>query len=216
MPWHRKRARGPMLPLLSLTAGAIATATDPASADSTSSADPLLLAMPGGPFPRLVGGSSLGGGRPATGPNGGPLLAVESGVAITLGSRDDPAQDAWAFGARVGWALPNGLAAHLRYDDLGVQPDRSPSPLQLATAGLRYSVPFLVPLPFAEVDAGPAFTNGDVHFGASAALGASLPLGAYLLVDATAHDWLVPIGGTLRQTLTIGLGLTVTFASPMR
>lgn len=118
------------------------------------------------------------------------------------------------FGARAGWQFPNGLAVHLRYDNLGVRLESSASPLQLATAGLRYSVPFFIPLPFAEVDAGSAFLGGDARFGASAGLGVSVPLGSHVLVDAVGRDWLIPISGELRQTLTASLGLTVTFASP--
>jgi len=203
------------LSALSFAAGAV-TAADLAHADPAPSAEALLLAMPGVPIGRLVGGASLGGGRPAAGPSGGPLLAVEGGGAIALATREGPAQDAGALGARAGWAFSNGLAAHLRYDDLGVDPGGSPSPLQLATAGLRYSVPFLVPLPFAEVDAGAAFVAGEARFGAGAGLGASLPLGPYVFVDAVAHDWLVPAAGPLHQTLTVGLGLTVTFATSAR
>jgi hypothetical protein len=116
--------------------------------------------------------------------------------------------------ARAGWQFPSGLALHLRYDDLGVRPDPSASPLQLATVGLRYTVPFFIPLPFAEVDAGSAFLGDDARFGASAGLGASIPLGSHVLVDAVGRDWLIPISGELRQTLTASLGLTVTFASP--
>jgi len=126
----------------------------------------------------------------------------------------DPARGSFAFGVRAGWALSNGLAVHLRYDDLGISLAPSSSPLQLATAGLRYSVPFLFPLPFAEVDAGPAFLGGEARVGAGAGLGASVPLGSHVLVDVVARDWLVPITGELRQTLTASLGLTVTFASP--
>jgi hypothetical protein len=130
-----------------------------------------------------------------------------------------PAGSARGFGsptvaARVGWQFPSGIALHLRYDDLGVQPDASTSPLQVATVGLRYSVPFFIPLPFAEVDAGSAFVGGDVRLGASAGLGASIPLGSHALVDAVGRDWLVPVSSELRQTLTVSVGLTVTFASP--
>lgn len=118
------------------------------------------------------------------------------------------------FAARVGWHFVNGLDLHLRYDDLGVRPLASRAPLQAATAGLRYSLPFVVPLPFAEVDAGPAFVGGDLRFGAGVGLGVSLPLGSHVLVDLIGRDWLVPIAGEVRQTLTASLGLTVTFASP--
>jgi hypothetical protein len=164
---------------------------------------------------RLVGSWSPGG-QAGEGPRGGPFLGVEGAWATTLPVADDPSHGSLAFGMRAGWAFANGLAFQVRYDDLGVEPSSSRSPLQAATGGLRYSLPFVVPLPFAEVDAGPAFVGGDVHLGAAAGLGASVPLGPYVLIDLVARDWLVPIAGELRQTLTAGLGLTVTFASPGR
>lgn len=167
------------------------------------------------PYGRLIGGSSPAGYSSGA-PSGGPLLAVEGAWATTLPADNDVAQSGWAFGARAGWALPSGLSAHVRYDNLGVEPSGLKFPLELATAGLRYSLPFVVPLPFAEVDAGPAFVGGDVRFGAGAALGASLPIGRQVLIDLVAHDWLVPVGPSLRQTISVGLGLTVTFASPAR
>ena len=166
------------------------------------------------PYARLIGGSPSGG--PAASGAGGPLLGVEGAWATTLGATDDPAHGAGAFGARAGWAFANGLAVHVRYDDLGVEPAGLATPLQLATVGLRYSMPFLMPLPFAEVDAGPAFVGGDVRPGAGAGVGVSVPLGRQVLVDLAARDWLVPIAGVLRQTITAGLGLTVSFASPAR
>ncbi len=164
-------------------------------------------------FARPIGGWTSGG-YAAGGPLGGVLVAVEAGWATVLPAGRDPARGSLALGVRAGWQFANGLALHLRYDDLGVQPTSSSWPLQLATAGLRYSIPFFVPLPFAEVDAGPAFVGGDVTFGAGAGLGVSVPLGRHVLVDAVARDWLVSIAGELRQTLTASLGLTVTFASP--
>jgi hypothetical protein len=168
-------------------------------------------------FSRLIGGSGGSfGGAHAGGGRGGPLLGVEGAWATTLPAQGDPSQGGWAFGARAGWAFANGLAAHVRYDDLGVEPAHLSSPLQLATAGLRYSVPLIIPLPFAEVDAGPAFVGSEVRFGAGAGLGASIPLGTYVLLDLMGRDWLVPVAGTLRQTLTVGMGLVVTFASPAR
>jgi hypothetical protein len=88
------------------------------------------------------------------------FVAVEAGWATTLAAGSDRAHGSFAFGARGGWQFSSGLALHLRYDDLGVRPGDSRSPLQLATAGLRYSVPFIVPLPFAEVNAGPSFVAG--------------------------------------------------------
>lgn len=119
-----------------------------------------------------------------------------------------------AFAARAGWSFPNGLAVHVRYDDLGVEPASSRSPLQIATVGLRYAVPFFVPMPFAEVDAGPAFAVGTVWFGAGAGLGLSLPIAGLVLVDLVVRDWFVPIADNLRQTFTVGAGLTILFPTP--
>jgi hypothetical protein len=166
-------------------------------------------------FARPMGGWTSGGSS-AGGPIGGALAAVELGWATLLPGGGDPAHGGLTLGARAGWQFANGLGVHLRYDELGVEPSFLSSPLQLATAGLRYSVPFLDPLPFAEVQAGPAFVGGDVTFGAGAGLGVSVPVGRHVLVDAVIRDWLVSIAGELRQTLTANLGLTVTFASPSR
>jgi len=176
-----------------------------------------------GPALALAMGSSTAGARPigwsppgghaGAGPEGGALLGVEGAWTTTLA---DPggSQDAWGFGVRAGYGFANGLELHLRYDDLGIAPLSSGSPLQLATGGLRYTVPILFPMPFAEVDAGPAFVLGDVRFGVGAQLGLSIPVVNHVLVDVSAHDWFVPIQGTTWQTLTVGLGLTITFGGP--
>jgi hypothetical protein len=136
------------------------------------------------------------------------------GWATLLPAGSDPARGGLALGARAGWQFANGLGLHVRYDELGVEPPSSSSPLQLVTAGLRYSVPFLDPLPFAEVQAGPAFVGAEVRFGAGVGLGVSVPVARHILLDAVARDWLVPIAGELRQTFTGSVGLTITFASP--
>ena len=171
------------------------------------------IAGPGTAIARPIGGS-FSSANPGTGPAGGVLLGVDGAWAASLGISSDPSEGAWSFGVRAGYGFPMGLELHLRYDDLGVEPALSRTPLQLATAGLRYSVPFLFPMPFAEVDAGPAFVLSEVSFGAGAALGVSFPFANHILVDVTGHDWFVPIAGALRQTLTIGLGLAVTFGGP--
>jgi hypothetical protein len=171
------------------------------------------MAGAGTAIARPIGGS-FSSARAGTGPAGGVLLGVDGSWAASLATSSYPSEGAWSFGARAGYAFPMGLELHARYDDLGVPPFPSRAPLQLATAGLRYSIPFLFPMPFAEVDAGPAFVLSDVTFGAGAALGVSFPFANHLLVDITGHDWFVPIAGTIRQTLTIGLGLAVTFGGP--
>ena len=124
---------------------------------------------------RPVGGA-FSPGHAGNGPADGVLLGVDGAWANTFGEGGDPSRDGWGFGVRTGYAFGSGLELHLRYDDLGVEPSGARSPLQLATMGLRYSVPFLFPMPFAEVDAGPAFILGDVDFGAGGALGLSFPV----------------------------------------
>jgi hypothetical protein len=206
----------PMTCFVISTMTASLAALRPASAGTTREAPALVLpVVTPVPYARLIGGSP-GAAQAGSGASGGALLGVEGAWATTLGVGDDSAHGAWAFGARAGWAFANGLAVHIRYDDLGVEPAHLSMPLQLATVGLRYSIPFLVPLPFAEVDAGPAFVAGDVRFGAGAGAGVSVPLGRQVLVDVSGRDWLVPIAGLLRQTITVGLGLAVSFASPAR
>jgi hypothetical protein len=105
---------------------------------------------------------------------------------------------------------------HVRYDYLGTRPGYFTGPLQNASLGLRYSFPFLVPLPFVEVDVGPAFGGGDVRPTASAGIGFSIPLGTHVLIDVAARDWFLVVAGEIRQALAGTLGLTITFASPPR
>ena len=201
--------RIPQLPVLSAATALFA------AAQCARAAPPAILASQAHRlFARPIGHLS-GGGSVGQGPFGGPLLGVEGSWATTLPANTDSSQASGALGVRAGWAFANGLAVHTRYDDLGVAPASSRTPLQLATVGLRYSVPFFVPLPFAEVDVGPAFALGDVQFGAGIGLGISLPLGP-VLVDLLARDWLVPIADTLRQTITAGAGLSIVFPSSGR
>lgn len=166
-------------------------------------------------FPRPIG-TWTAGGQAAGGPVGGPLVEVEGGGSFLTSTGSDPARASFTFGSRAGWAFAQGVAVHIRYDDLGVRPVAGSSPLQFATAGLRYSAPFIVPLPFAEVDAGAALVAKGVAVGGSGGIGISVPIGSHVVVDAVGRDWLVPIAGVLRQTFTASLGLTVTFASPSR
>src|SRR5580704_4636689 len=104
---------------------------------------------------RPVGGV-FSGGRVGKGPADGVLLGVDGGLSV-LTDRGTGAESAWGFGVRAGYAFADGLELHVRYDNLGINPFAPRWPLQLATGGLRYSVPFMWPMPFAEVNAGPAF-----------------------------------------------------------
>jgi hypothetical protein len=141
-------------------------------------------------------------------------LGVDGAWATSLGDGGEPTRDGWGFGVRAGYAFANGLEVHARYDDLGVAPNGSSPPLELASVGMRYSFPFLLPMPFVEVDAGPAFLSGDVRFGAGGAVGLTIPAVNHVLIDLTGRDWVVPLDGVARQTLTIGLGVALTFGGP--
>jgi hypothetical protein len=197
----------PNLPVRRLAEFAVAVAS--MTAGASAHAEPIASLVLARPI-----GASFAGGHVGSGPMGGPLLGVEGAWVTILPVSTDSAEGSPAFGVRAGWAFENGVTVHVRYDDLGVEPASSRMPLQLATVGLRYSLPFFVPIPFAEVDAGPAFVQGDARFGAGAAFGMSIPIGPHVLIDATGRDWFVPVADTLRQTITVGLGLTILFPSP--
>lgn len=175
-------------------------------------------AAPPGVLARPIGAWSPGGYAPG-GPTGGALVAVDGGGSVTLPAGDDPVVGSFAFGARGGWVFANGLEVHARYDHLGLQRRATgleSASLQLATGGLRYTLPFVLPMPFAEVNSGAGWLGGEARFAAGVGLGASLPLAAHVLIDVIGREWFVPVSGALRQTFTAGLGLAVTFASPSR
>jgi hypothetical protein len=167
---------------------------------------------------RLVGGfrpaGHHGGGG---GPRGGSFLGVDTGAAISLPAGGDGAERAFSFALRTGYELPSGLAVQLRYDYLGVAPHltMSPtSPTQIGSAGVRYSIPFLFPMPFFEAMWGPAVDGRTVSIAGSLGAGASFPIGRHVRVDASVRDWITPINARLRQILTFELGVAVSFASP--
>ena len=156
-------------------------------------------------------------GRVGGGPSGGVFVGVDTGVALALASGFDPAQDAWAFGGRAGYEFRNGLALQLRYDYLGLAPhltNPSTSPMQIGSAGVRYSIPFLVPLPFFEAMWGPSFNAGSVSIAGGVGVGASVPIGRHVRIDASVRDWITPIDAQVHQILTFELGAAVSFASP--
>jgi hypothetical protein len=171
---------------------------------------------------RLVGhvGSP---GHAGHGPHGGFFVGVDTGIAVSIASGDDGMHDAFAFGVRGGYEFANGLALELRYDDLGVKPQLSASqlsgpppgtsPLQFATFGVRYSMPFLFPLPFFEAMWGPAVYGGNVTLGGGLGLGCSFPIGSFVRIDVSARDWLTQIDDRVRQVLTFDAGLAVSFGS---
>ena len=142
----------------------------------------------------------------------GPVIGVESGLGVTVATGGRSAEDAWTFGVRVGYQARSGISVFARYDDLGVRPVPSnDARLQAATFGVRYAIPFLVPIPFLEVMAGTAFGAADpVKPAGAAGLGLSLPIDR-ASIDLSARDWLVSLDGSLRQTLTFQAGVSVVF-----
>ena len=165
---------------------------------------PMLAYPTGGAF---AAGGHAGGRAPS-----GPFLGIDGGLGVTVATGARSSEDAWTFGVRLGYQVRNGISVFARYDDLGVRPvPTNDARLQAASFGVRYSIPFLVPLPFLEVMAGPAFGAADpVKPAAAAGLGLSLPIDR-ASIDLSARDWLVSLDGSLRQTLTFQLGLSVVF-----
>lgn len=166
------------------------------------------------PPQRLIGGAMSGGGGGRAHP--GVFLGVDGGWA-TLLATGDHATGAWTFGVRAGYQLASGLAVQARYDDLGVDvplSDRDGGVLQIASFGLRYSVPTFFVAPFGEAMVGPAFYDGGAVLSGGFGLGMALPVARHFAFELAARDWLVPIDGRVHQALAINLGATVSFASP--
>lgn len=166
---------------------------------------------------RTILARPIGGFAPAGGSSGGraprgALLGVDGGLGLLVANGDRDAEHAWAFGVRLGYQARNGLSVFGRYDDLGVKPiATSDARLQAATFGVRYAIPFLVPLPFLEVMTGAAFGPTDsARPTAAAGLGLSLPIDR-AAIELSARDWLVSLDGSLRQTLAFQLGVSVVF-----
>lgn len=151
------------------------------------------------------------------GPSGGVFLGVDTGASLALASGLDPTQQGWTFGGRAGYEFPSGVALQLRYDYLGLAPHLTDPPTgrtQIGSAGVRYSIPFLVPLPFFEALWGPAFNGDSVSIAGAIGVGASVPIGRHVRIDASVRDWITPIDDQLHQIFTFELGAAVSFASP--
>src|SRR5512141_2614445 len=113
------------LPVLIIAA---ALASSPARADDEGADGASLIGLPGSSFfgstilqlPMRPVGHFAAAGHVGHGPTGGPFLGVDSGVALAVASGSEPWREAWTFGLRGGYELPDGLAIAVRYDDLGV------------------------------------------------------------------------------------------------
>jgi hypothetical protein len=154
---------------------------------------------------RLVGGAGGGGGSIARAPSG-PFLGADTGWATMLGAAGAPATGAWSFGARAGYAFSSGLALDARFDDLGVHAPSGEGPLLLGTAGVRYSLPFIV-MPFADAHFGAAWYGDHATPTAGLGLGLSFPVLRHLLVDVSARDWIADVDGSVRHVPTFELGI---------
>jgi hypothetical protein len=173
-----------------------------------------LVPFLGVPPALLVGGAGGGAGAMGRSPEGW-FLGADSGWATLIGgatarSEDEFHHDAWCFGARAGYQLASGLAVQLRFDDLGVSAPDGTGTLLFATAGVRYSLPLTVPMPFVEAMVGPAFHGGAVSPSVGAAVGLSLFAGRHVALEATLRDWLVGIDG-VHHAPAVMLGVTAGF-----
>lgn len=180
---------------------------------------PSLGLGPASSIPLRLTGHFASPGRIGGGPSGGVFLGVDTGVALALASGSDPSQDAWTFGGRAGYELANGLALQVRYDYLGLAPHLTDPPMgrtQIGSAGVRYSIPFLIPLPFFEALWGPAFHGDAVSIAGGLGIGGSIPIGRHLRIDASVRDWVTPIDDQVHQVFTFELGAAVSFARPSR
>ncbi|HSQ62402.1 MAG TPA: hypothetical protein VLM85_04285 [Polyangiaceae bacterium] len=150
-------------------------------------------------------------GRSEGGSLSGVELRVDAGASTRFAVAGDPTEGAGSFGASLGYAWRNGVSLDARYDDLGAaRTDLAATPLQTASAGLRYAAPLVV-MPFGEVRCGTAFDTTGAFFAAALAVGVDVPFTRYLSAEVTVRDWLVPDQVALRSIATFQVGLTVRF-----
>jgi hypothetical protein len=204
----------PCLALAALLVTGVAHADDEGISDPSGVLSGSSFAMPVSSLPLRLVGHVGSPGHAGHGARGGIFLGVDTGIALAVASGNDPMRDAWTFGVRGGYEFPNGLALQLRYDDLGVEPHLTvppSSPVQIGTFGLRYSIPFLFPMPFFEAMWGPSVYGGSVSLGGGFGLGLSFPIGGFVRIDASARDWLMQIDDRVHQILTFEGGVAVSF-----
>lgn len=154
------------------------------------------------------------GGHAVPHHHGGILLEADVGAAFLLPNRVDDTQIAPTFGGRFGYELRNGLSLFARYDDLIVHP-AAPSPDEGATHvvsfGARYTLPFVVPMPFVEAMAGLAIVPSEVTLGVGFGVGMTIPIVGPLFFDVGGRAWLVPLDDVLRTVLTAEVGVGFRF-----
>lgn len=177
---------------------------------------------------RLIGGGGPGGYLVHGGPPSGFLFGVDAGAAIPIVGSGVESRISLALGARLGYQLPNGLSLAFCYQDLGLSPDLVDGALlQFATLNVRYTFPYIFPMPFIEAMVGLSFATSDtalgpgqgttaVGAGGAIGAGASFPLTHHVAIDVGVRDWLAPVSSQLFQVLSIEAGVSFAFGGPAR
>lgn len=149
----------------------------------------------------------------------GFFLGAETGLALSTGTdvlapgaREQASSGSWwTFGARAGHEWENGIAVQLRFDDLGTRAGDGANAISIASAGVRYSLPFIV-MPFVDAMVGPAFENGQSSFAAGVGVGASLLITRHLAFDVAFRDWMTDLGGGgIRHIPAVTVGIQISF-----
>ncbi len=212
-----------MLTVAALLASGPAVAAELALASGPGDASGLLDEAEG----RLLHPGS-GGYHVAGGPPSGYLFGLDVGAALPLATGGVESQANLSLGARLGYQFANGLSVAFRYEDLGLAPDLVDSAqFQFAALEVRYSFPYVFPMPFIEAAAGLSIATANAPLrlgggsvsvgpGGSVGLGVSFPLTHHFAIDVTGRDWLAPLSGQLFQIFTIEAGLAFAFGGPAR
>ena len=165
-------------------------------------------------------GAFGGGGGAYARMRSGLFLGAETGLALSTGTDalaggaprvESMPRSWWTFGVRAGHEWENGIAVQLRFDDLGARAGDGASTLSVASAGVRYSLPFIV-MPFVEALVGPAFEGGQTSFAAGLGVGGSLLITRHLAFDLAFRDWMTDLGGAgIRHVPTVTVGVELGF-----
>ncbi len=138
-------------------------------------------------------------------------LRIDAGPSARFANGDGASgNDAWALGIGLAFVLRRGISIDGRYEDLGISRGSTSTPLQTATAGIRYALRLPV-RPFAELRCGTAFDITGAFFASAIALGLEVPVSRFLRVEVSVRDWLVPDSAMLHSIATFNVGLTVRF-----
>jgi len=140
----------------------------------------------------------------------GFFAGADGGAAAFFAARDEKQRFAPAFGGRLGYQWVNGLAMHVGFDDLGLEPTVGGGPLLLPAVGLRYSLPFIVE-PFAELSIGATFNSVVASPTGGIGLGISVPVVRHLAFELEFRNCMMNVDGSVRDVPTLELGAAVGF-----